>query len=61
MILRYMQENGAITQWEAFKEIGCSRLAARVKDLKKPGIPSPRSWKPPAIATGRRFPSLNTV
>lgn len=39
MILRYMQENGAITQWEAFKEIGCSRLAARVKDLKRAGYP----------------------
>ena len=39
MVLRYMQENGAITQCEAFKEIGCSRLAARVKDLKKAGYP----------------------
>lgn len=39
MILRYMQENGAITAWEAVKEIGCFRLAARVKDLKNAGYP----------------------
>lgn len=37
--MEVVQEIGAITQWEAFKEIGCSRLAARVKDLKKAGYP----------------------
>lgn len=39
MVLRYMQENGAITAWEAVKEFGCFRLGARIYDLKAAGYP----------------------
>ena len=36
-ILKYMEENGSITQWQAIKEFGCTRLSARIADLKKDG------------------------
>lgn len=36
MILRFMQENGSITQIEA-AELGCWRLGARIWDLKADG------------------------
>ena len=37
MVLSYMRENGAITQWEAMRELGCMRLGARIWDLKRAG------------------------
>ena len=37
MILRYMQDEGSITAWEAMKEFGCMRLGARIYDLKRRG------------------------
>ena len=39
MILRFMQENGGITQLEAAQEFGCFRLSGRISDLKQRGIP----------------------
>lgn len=36
-ILKYMRENGSITQNDAFREFGCTRLAARIADLRKDG------------------------
>ena len=38
-VLAYMKEFGSITQFEAFQDLGCSRLAARISDLKEQGIP----------------------
>lgn len=38
-VLSYMNEFGSITQFEAFQDIGVSRLAARIADLKKAGFP----------------------
>jgi hypothetical protein len=38
MILRYMQETGSITPWEALREFGCMRLGARIHDLKRRGV-----------------------
>lgn len=37
MILRFMQENGSITQMQAAEEFGCWRLGARIWDLKADG------------------------
>ena len=39
MILRYMQDTGSITPWEAMREFGCMRLGARIYDLKRQGVP----------------------
>ena len=38
MILAYMRQHGGITQREATEHIGCTRLAARIADLKRQGI-----------------------
>ena len=38
MVLRYMQEVGGITPWEAMREFGIMRLGARIYDLKRMGV-----------------------
>lgn len=38
MILRYMQDEGSITPWEAMREFGCMRLGARIYDLRRRGL-----------------------
>ena len=38
-ILRHMEKYGSITSLEAMQEYGIMRLASRVSDLKKAGIP----------------------
>lgn len=37
-ILDYIKQNGSITQNESTMYIGCTRLAARIADLRKAGI-----------------------
>ena len=37
MIIRYIKEKGSITTLEAFNDLGCTRLASRINDLKKEG------------------------
>lgn len=39
LILFYLKEHGSITAKEAMKLCGCMRLAARIADLQKRGIP----------------------
>lgn len=36
-VLGYMENNGSITQMEAWKEIGVMRLASRISELRKNG------------------------
>ena len=38
-VLRYMREFGSITQADAIRELGCMRLASRISELRKRGIP----------------------
>lgn len=38
-ILDYMEQFGSITQYDALKDLGVMRLASRISDLKKQGIP----------------------
>lgn len=38
-ILNYIEENGSITQIDALREFGCMRLASRISDLKRQGVP----------------------
>lgn len=38
-ILDYIEEFGSITQLEALQDLGVMRLASRISDLKKKGIP----------------------
>ena len=38
-ILRYIEDYGSITQLDALREFGCMRLASRVSDLRRQGVP----------------------
>lgn len=38
-ILRHLQDYGSITSLEAMREYGIMRLASRISDLKKSGVP----------------------
>lgn len=44
-ILDYIAENGSITQIDALREFGCMRLASRISDLKRQGIPVQRTME----------------
>lgn len=38
-ILEYIEEFGSITQLDALKDLGVMRLASRISDMKRMGIP----------------------
>lgn len=38
-VLKYIDDFGSITQFEAMADLGIMRLASRVSDLKKAGYP----------------------
>jgi len=38
LVLKYMNDFGSISPLEAFKDLGITRLAARVSDLKEEGV-----------------------
>lgn len=42
MIIQHMEEYGTITSWEAMQEYGIMRLASRIADIRKAGIPIKR-------------------
>lgn len=44
-IVVYMQENGSITSWEAYRELGITQFAARVKELKEEGYKFETKWE----------------
>lgn len=37
-ILDYMQKFGSISTLEAFTDLGCTRLASRINDLRREGV-----------------------
>lgn len=36
-ILKYMHDFGSITTYDAFKDIGCTKLTTRISELRKEG------------------------
>lgn len=36
-VLQFIKENGSITSWQAYAELGCTQLATRIKELKERG------------------------
>ena len=36
-ILKYMNDFGSITTYDAFKDIGCTKLTTRISELRKEG------------------------
>ena len=43
-IIRYMEENGPITQRIASRELNCDRLASRICDLRQAGVQISDGW-----------------
>lgn len=37
-VIRYMQRNGAITTMQAYTDLGITRLASRIHEIKRMGI-----------------------
>jgi hypothetical protein len=44
LILWHLEKRGSITPVEALNEIGCFRLAARINDLRRTGVPITTEW-----------------
>lgn len=42
-IIEYIKTEGSITQLDALREFGCMRLASRVSELRKSGVPIVRT------------------
>lgn len=38
-IIEYIKSEGSITQLDAMREFGCMRLASRISELRKAGVP----------------------
>lgn len=39
MIIQYMKDFGTITPWEAFMDLGCTKLSTRISEIIKDGVP----------------------
>lgn len=52
LILRHMEEVGPITSWQAINLYHCTRLPARIADIKKQGIPV---WREMHYEDGKRW------
>lgn len=44
-IVAYMKEHGSITQYDALLDLGVMRLASRISELKKRGVPIKSTMK----------------
>lgn len=38
MIIRYLEEFGSLSAWEAMRDLGVMRLASRIHEIRKSGI-----------------------
>ena len=57
-ILDYLNRYGSITPLDALREIGCFRLAARIKDLENKGYTIPRE---PERVVGKKTGRKTTI
>ena len=39
MIIKYMQDFGTISPWQAFADLGCTKLSTRIGEIMKDGVP----------------------
>ena len=44
MILKFLEENGSITTFESYTELGITRLPSRIWDLKQMGYEFEEEW-----------------
>lgn len=63
-IIKYIRERGSITSWEAYKYLGVTQFATRVKELKEEGYLFKTGWeskenKDGKIAKFKRYYLMN--
>ncbi|MCI8761079.1 MAG: hypothetical protein HFJ34_08275 [Clostridia bacterium] len=44
-IINYIQKYGSITSWEAYRDLGITQFATRVKELKEKGYRFKKQWE----------------
>ena len=44
-ILQHLRDHGSITSMEAYEHFGCTRLSARIKDLRDEGHSIASDWE----------------
>ena len=44
-IIKYIEEHGSITPMDAFEALGITKLATRVSEIIRDGIPVYKSWE----------------
>ena len=44
-IINYIREFGSISSWEAYKDLGITQLATRIKELKEEGYEFKTKWE----------------
>ena len=50
----YLKENGSITQMKALRELGIMRLASRISDLRRQGVPISKEMITVKAKNGRK-------
>ena len=44
-VINYIREIGTISSWEAYKDLGITQLATRIKELKEQGYEFKTEWE----------------
>lgn len=44
-VINYIREFGSISSWEAYKDLGVTQLATRIKELKEQGYEFRTEWE----------------
>lgn len=44
-VINYIREFGSISSWEAYKDLGITQLATRIKELKEEGYEFKTEWE----------------
>ena len=54
-IVDYMQEFGSITSWEAYRDLGITQFATRVKELREKGYLFKTKWENKKNQEGKKI------
>lgn len=53
-IINYIRQFGSISSWEAYKDLGVTQLATRIKELKEQGYEFTTEWESSTNRFGER-------
>jgi len=53
-IMEYMKKFGSVTSWEAYRELGITQFATRIKELKEEGYTFETKWEKRKNQEGKR-------